>query len=193
MNEGWFCRGYLHGPVKGTIVGLGDTLHGQRASLFPQVTWVGWYRAGLPLGTCWTSLEGRGWLVGRADCQGFMSGDRILYLYPDLATALVGRFSAGQLVSAVPGKVVDVSLVNGVMVPKVRITSESVYKSWVSTNKAVMCPPHQRDVYETETVTVDQSTMPHSGEGLFAKINLPADNLVAFYNGIRLKPGYIML
>jgi len=41
------------------------------------------------------------------------------------------------------------------------------------------------DPYEAARVTVSQSTVPGGQEGLFAKRDLPAGAVVAFYNGIR--------
>lgn len=46
------------------------------------------------------------------------------------------------------------------------------------------------DPYEQLITYVQPSTICHSGEGLFAKIDLPGDVVVSFYNGIRY-PGKI--
>jgi len=86
--EGWFQHGYLHGPAKGT--------HSNG-----KLSWVGWFQAGLAVGTCWQSVEGDAWLVGKVDKDGRMTGDEIAFLYPDLSTALLGTFEEGVLVSAV--------------------------------------------------------------------------------------------
>ena len=40
------------------------------------------------------------------------------------------------------------------------------------------------DPYELNTVVVYKSKMQGGGEGLFAKVDLPAHRIVAFYNGI---------
>ena len=42
------------------------------------------------------------------------------------------------------------------------------------------------DPYEVNTVVVYKSKMQGGGEGLFAKVDLPAHRIVAFYNGIRM-------
>ena len=70
-----------------------------------------------------------------------------------------------------------------------RITSDLVYRRWVSTNRRVLCPPRQVDVYEERTVYVDKTTLQDAGDGLFARRDLAVDTLVAFYNGVRLGPG----
>lgn len=187
--EGWFHHGFLHGPVKGTVrgaVSFGGSV--QPRGPICHLSWVGWYKAGLPLGTCWTSIPGDGWIVGKVDYDGKFSGNRIAFIYPDLTTALVGRFNDGALVSAVPGKVVSVSNINGIMVPEIKVISNDEYRYWRSTKEDILCPPHRKDIYEDKLVYVGMSTMPGSGEGLFAKTNIPEGTLFGYYNGIILGP-----
>merc|ERR1719186_90839 len=119
-----------------------------------------------------------------------MSGDDIVFLYPDLYSALIGRFEEGRLISAMGGRLVDATLVDGVMVPMViKEEGGAEYKSWESTSEDIACPLHQGDVYESRTVKVVQSGLADAGEGLFARIELCQDVIVAFYNGLRWKPG----
>ena len=42
------------------------------------------------------------------------------------------------------------------------------------------------DPYELDLVYVKQSEIPESGEGLFAKVDLPSGMVVSFYNGIKV-------
>lgn len=186
VSEGWFQQGFLHGPVKGLVRGPNSST--SPSGPICHLSWVGWYRAGLPVGTCWSSLMGDGWIVGKCDIDGKLTGNRIAFIYPDLVTALVGKFNNGVLVSAVPGKIVAVSKVNGVMVPEIKVTSNEEYKFWRSSKDDIMCPPHRKDVYEDQLVYVGKSTMPGSGEGLFAKVSIPQGTLIAYYNGIIFKP-----
>ena len=41
------------------------------------------------------------------------------------------------------------------------------------------------DPYELNTVVVKASKMKGGGEGLFAKVDVPAHRIVAFYNGVQ--------
>ena len=52
-----------------------------------------------------------------------------------------------------------------------------------------MCPPLQRDPYETKILRVGASRVEGGGEGAYARKNLPAGTVVAYYNGIRMKAG----
>ena len=54
------------------------------------------FQGGSPSGLSWFSLEGGGWLVGDLDQDGSYTGEAA-YLYPDLSTAIVGKFDAGKL------------------------------------------------------------------------------------------------
>ena len=62
--------------------------------------WLGYYGGGSPTGPCWRRVEGGSWLIGT---DGGGGGDST-YLYPDLATALVGRWRNGQMISAYPAR-----------------------------------------------------------------------------------------
>ena len=64
------------------------------------MVWIGYYGGGSPTGVCWKKVEGGGWLIGTDGIGGVDSS----YLYPDLNTALVGRWKYGDLVSAYPAR-----------------------------------------------------------------------------------------
>ncbi len=73
-----FERGVAHGPAR-------------RFSPDGALQWSGRYRCGVPFGLCWRSNDGEGWYVGGCNRSGRMTGEGVVYLYPDLTTALVGR------------------------------------------------------------------------------------------------------
>ena len=56
------------------------------------VIMVGSYHHGIPHGQCWESVQGGMWRVGELDKNGHHTGNNIATLYPDLKTALVGRY-----------------------------------------------------------------------------------------------------
>ena len=58
-----------------------------------------------------------------------------------------------------------------------------------STSTRISSSPLLADPYESLVVFVAPSSVPNSGEGLFAAVDLPADTVVSFYNGTRDK-GY---
>jgi len=177
VREGWFQQGYVHGPIRGL------TLDGQ-------LDYAGWYTAGIPSGYSWKNVRGGGWLVGNVDEFGQFSGMDIGFIYPDLKTALYGEFCEGKLVSARPAVVVHAQLQeDSVLVPSFQITSEKIYKRWISTEENIACPPHLADPYESSLVQVKQSGMDGAGEGLFAKVDIPEGVIVAYYNGLRFNAG----
>lgn len=56
----------------------------------------------------------------------------------------------------------------------------------LSTRTYIGDQPLRPDPYETKCVECRVSDIPDSGEGLVAKVDLPKDTIVAFYNGVRL-------
>ena len=56
----------------------------------------------------------------------------------------------------------------------------------LSTREYIGDQPLRPDPYEKKHVVCRNSEIPDSGQGLYAKIDLPKDTIVAFYNGVRL-------
>ena len=71
--------------------------------------------------------------MGAQNCKGEYTGDHIAFLFPDLSTALVGKFSKGVLASARAATVKSSSLVNGVLVPSFSFLSDQTFSYWAST------------------------------------------------------------
>ena len=69
---------------------------------------IGFFSRGVLSGPVWISQLGGGWLHGVADQRGEMTGDQIMYIYPDLATVLWGSFDRGVMVRAVHTTLADV-------------------------------------------------------------------------------------
>jgi histone-lysine N-methyltransferase SETD7 len=128
-----------------------------------------------------------GWYVGGCNRVGRVTGDAVVYLYPDLKTALVGRWSNDCLRSAVLATVVGLETREGMPFPMVeRVAGEAtVFTADVSGYTNICRQPLLADPYEAARVMVARSTLPEGQEGLFAKRNLLAGQVVAFYNGIR--------
>ena len=134
-------------------------------------------------------MLGGGWLVGRVDNAGAFTGTDIAFLYPDLSTALVGEWRDGQLVAGCSARLTGLQEVHGVLVPSFTISdssSDNHYERWISTDLRMLCPPHRQDPYESTLVRVAKSEVEGGGEGLYARKNIPAGTLIAYYNGIRM-------
>lgn len=128
--------------------------------------------------------------MGAVDGKGMFTGTNIAFLYPDLSTAIVGEWHDGHLVSGKSGRLTSLEEVQGVLVPGFTLDEESKegnnYERWISTDKRMLCPPHQMDPYESTLVRVAKSEVEGGGEGLYAKRNIAAGTLIAYYNGIRM-------
>ena len=69
-------------------------------------------------------------------------------------------------------------------------TSLCRYSFWPSNLHEVRCPPLQEDPYESKYVYAEKSAMSdYAGDGLFLKRDVSANTTIAFYNGIRVRPG----
>jgi len=134
-------------------------------------------------------MLGGGWLVGKVDNNGTFTGPDIAFLYSDLSTALVGEWRDGKLVAGRSSRLTGLQEVRGVLVPSFTSTDNSSanhYERWISTDSRMLCPPHRQDPYESTLVRVAKSEVEGGGEGLYARKNIPAGTLIAFYNGIRM-------
>ena len=149
VYEAWFQRSCLDGPVR--------VLEMKRFRQFRQVvSWLGCYRAGRVVGRCWRWCEGGGWLTGRVDSTtGSLTGDNIAFLYPDIKTALLGRFIRGVAESVLPAKLVSVETGGVLAEPEFRLErrGEAVSHS-VSTRDSVGPLPLVRDPYEASVCQV---------------------------------------
>ena len=75
------------------------------------------FQDGSPSGLSWFSLEGGGWLVGDLDQGGSYTGEAA-YLYPDLSTAIVGKFDAGKLIVGREARLVGLDCDLGLLRPR---------------------------------------------------------------------------
>ena len=62
---------------------------------------------------------------------------------------------------------------------------EKAFERDISTNQCICQQPMLADPYEDLFVYVDESLIPDAGQGLFAKVDIEADTVIAFYNGTR--------
>jgi len=174
VREGWFLHGFANGPFKGDIKGTGTV-------------WLGCYKRGVPFGFCWEAVLGGLWKVGWLDTDGEFSGGDVAVLYPDLKTAIRGRYRRGQLVSGSWSRVKSVTLHTGLLVPSFEKMSNSEFKQWPSDKLSITVPPHLRDPYEDQMVEVISSSISGSGDGLRVKTDVRSGTIVAFYHGLRMK------
>eukprot|EP00093_Oithona_nana_P000825 00825.XXX_3564_2293_1 [CDS] Oithona nana genome sequencing. len=120
------------------------------------------------------------------------SGDNTIYFYPDCRTAIIGTFGPnGQLKKGHVTEIIGVDQDPAknpepvFLAPDTQEGPEYVYD--VSSNVCISKQPTLPDPYEELFVYVDSSLIPYAGEGLFAKLDIEASTVIAFYNGTRFK------
>jgi len=176
IREGSFQHGYFHGPTRG--------IHPNG-----ELNYIGRYNAGIPYGMTWMSVKGGGWVVGCVDSKGKHTGQEIAFLYPDCTTVLFGEFQNGMLIQAKQARISNIEIMGGILTPSFQVVSERDFCHWPSTKDDICCPPLQEDPYEHSLLTVGQSRIAGGGEGVYAKKDIAAGRVVAYYNGIRMKAG----
>ena len=159
-----------------------------------RLAWVGLFRHGKPCGPSWRGVEGGAFLYGNVGPKGLFGGPKNAYIYPDMETALLGAFHNGQMVEAYPVTIKEVFLDYTQSILRLRFSKPKYraphYNFWPSGLNFVSVPPLQEDPYESKFVTAGCSNMSDdAGDGLFMKIDVKANTTIAFYNGIRCKPG----
>ena len=89
----------LHGFVKmyGAVSADPESLCA--SNIDPILSFIGYFEAGIPSGICWRGLIGGAWLYGQVDANGDFTGSDIAYIYPDMKTAIIGKFVKGMLQS----------------------------------------------------------------------------------------------
>ena len=174
--EGFYSFGVLHGVAR--QFGIGCYLQE-----------MSFYHRGLRVGWVYEGLLGGGYLVGRVDSGGRLTGPDISYIYPDFRTAIRGQYEASHLVSGTEARVVSSRTELGEMVvPEFSpAVSEVTFSRDLPTRLEISQSPLTRDPWEETQVAVRKSGLEQAGEGLFAKEDLPAKTLVALFAGVRLK------
>ena len=101
---------------------------------------------------------------------------------------MVGHFEDGLMRAAQVATLKTLIDDGGVKVPIFTEPQGPYYKRELATYDHVTSDPLLPDPYEARLIKVAASKVPGSGEGLFAKVDIEPNTIVAFYNGKRIKP-----
>lgn len=117
---------------------------------------------------------GGGVVTGRVDEEGSVTGDKVVYAYPDFKTLLVGQFYRSKMVSAKLSQLIGVKFDPITSIPSLLYNQSFMEQSkevYTYTEGDVKSPGVllQPDPFESQHVYVKESTVPHAGLGLFAK------------------------
>ena len=157
-GEGWaksvYRRGALHGVTR---------KFGPAANRRDNLRLVAFFHCGRGKGIVWKGLVGGAFLVGGPmDEGGKLSGDEgtIIYIYPDLSTAICGSFREDHLVQGRMARIVRVDFENHIAVPRVALEadeSEVIIVRDVSTAFRLSRFPLQEEPWESHHVRVARS------------------------------------
>ncbi|XP_043917565.1 histone-lysine N-methyltransferase SETD7 [Protopterus annectens] len=143
----------------------------------------GQYRDNIRSGVCWLYFADGGSIVGEANEDGEMTGDKIAYLYPDGRTAMYGKFIDGEMID---GRLAYLISVEDGRPHFEHISDSPVFHFDKSTPSCISTNPLLPDPYELERVYIAESLILRAGEGLFATRAAGANTVMAFYNGVRI-------
>ena len=116
------------------------------------------------------------------------SGNSIVFVYPDMKTVYIGKFKDGEMISAKPSKIIKERCHLGIKEIKVAEPKNAspIMKfkrpNWLRFGDN----PKISDPFEQNHVFV--KTTKFMGDGLFARKNITAGNVVAYYSGLLLNP-----
>ena len=106
----------------------------------------------------------------------------MIYVYPDMRTVLIGQFRDGVMMEARPSKIIAERCNEGLK--EIKVSSprmESQIFSFERNNKLRIHHPRIMDPFEKNTVYVKETDA--KGDGLFARRNIDANEVVSFYSG----------
>jgi len=183
QNTGWIEGYYKNGVRHGYFRKFGPRYNGKHI-----LRSMGRYYKGVKRGNSWRGFyDHSGWLFGCMDSSGSLTGDNMAYIYPDFKMAIKGKFKDGLLVEGYQCQPTGCYEDRGIMVPVFSKTFGPAYEYEQGTIKNIALHPLLRDPWEDTKVCVGQSNLPQGGEGLFAKKAIGLKEILAIYNGIKIK------
>ena len=106
----------------------------------------------------------------------------ITFIYPDMKTALTGKFKNGVMVEGSPAKIVAERCNDGLK--EIRISAPKLNSPKFRFQRNTRIRVHQpriMDPFEKNTVYVSETAT--SGDGLFARRDIEANEVVSYYSG----------
>ena len=148
---------------------------------------IGHFKNGQAVGHVWIGLVNNGFLHGIVDENGQFTGNNLVFIYPDGITALKGQFENTYMKNAKNVEIKDYGCDDrGLLIATEFTKPLSSYEffydpctneSWGAGNTKDI-----QDPYELKNVQLAKSSIPNSGEGVFAKKDLPKFKPASFYS-----------
>lgn len=156
-------------------------------SLFEtDLSFLGRYKNGKPNGNFWLRMIGGGFMHGKFNDDGSATGDNMSFIYPDMETALVGKFEDFVMKRAHEANVLDAKCDQDglIIISKFANLSGPVFYYEAPTNESYGAGPYGiNDPYERKSVQIAESSIPQSGEGVFAIRSFPAKRCSCYCSG----------
>ena len=171
--EGVYRFGVLHGLAR--EFGIGGYL--KDFSCFNNGVRIGWIYKG---------MLGGGYVIGKVDTDGALTGEDIAFVYPDFRTAIKGQFVGGVLECGQECRVISSRQLGGVIVPIFSQVHGPDFQYDLASTVRVCSQPLLQDPWEKNMVEVRPSKLEQAGEGLFAREDLPEKTVIALFAGVRL-------
>ena len=154
---------------------------------YPGAHFMGYFKNGQAVGNFWIGLANNGFLHGVVDKYGHITGENICFIYPDGITALCGIFENTYMKNAKHVEISEYGCDKNGLLEVTKITEPiDQYKFFYDppTNKSWGGGGSKEihDPYEIKNVVLKQSSVPNSGEGVYAIKNLPANKPAAFFS-----------
>ena len=123
---------------------------------------------------------------GKFNEEGKATGNDLAFIYPDMETALVGKFEDFVMKSAHEAEVLDATCDQDglVIISKFANMSGPEFYYEAPTNESYGAGPiGVIDPYERKSVQITPSSVHQAGEGVFAQKDFPADCCTCYYSG----------
>lgn len=148
---------------------------------------IGRFKNGQIAGHFWVGMLKNGWLHGKADVNGLITGNDIAYIYPDGETSFRGRFEDKFMRKAFNVDVLEYGCDEHGLLMVTEFSpplSDDIFTYDPCTNESFGggLPLEIRDPYEVKTVKLDTSSVPNSGEGVFLIRDVPAYRFACMYS-----------
>ena len=145
------------------------------------------YKNGIRTGISVRFKIGGGFVIGRVNAEGELTGDNISYIYPDYQTMIVGQFKDGILTSGQFAELVDLERTDhNFMKPLYHVKPNAQLLAYWPSNQTFIPQGLIRDAMEDQFIYVSNSTLDGAGRGVFMKRAAKKGSVVAFYNGVRM-------
>lgn len=172
---------YVRRQIENVIISAGTMGKDEPVA---EVVFVGKYKNGLIDGPGWKFLVGGTYLFGHFKKTSTFTTNHGAFINQDLESCYFGRFVDSKMMSGQLAQVIGEESMDDMKVPLFSEPSGTVYRYGIEEGANTLTDPLVTDITEDTWVYVKKSNI--SGEGLFAKQDVPGNTVVAYFGGIQV-------